>query len=306
MGKRETFGVAFAGGGIKSFSEYSFVRWMEENQLKADAVAGTSMGAMMAALYACDLPLTQYREILLGAEARIRDEKIFSPATSLWTRMTRKIRGGIVDSGRLESIVTEIFDQLDVHTLKDVKIPLAINAVDLISGDLVVFVSHPTRFSLPHRTHVQILSDVPIAKAITASASFPFVITPTPLNDRLLVDGGVYINCPVELVKGYGVDQTVALTMMSEATPQHPENMLAMLTRLYDLMMADREIMERNRADLQLNFPLPPEMIFKVGSARETMEKAEKVLVNYEDQLNQMLRREPGLAKRIRSFFFKD
>ncbi|MFO1350497.1 MAG: patatin-like phospholipase family protein [Gammaproteobacteria bacterium] len=82
---------------------------------------------------------------------------------------------------------TRDFDQLAV--------PFRAIATDLVSGEMVVF------------------KDGDLESAMRASMSIPGVIAPTEIGERLLVDGGLVRNLPVDIVRAMGVDRVIAVNL---------------------------------------------------------------------------------------------
>lgn len=74
------FGLSLAGGGLKSFSQIAVLQDLEKHQVVTDAVAGTSMGAVIAALVACGMTASEIEATLLDEEKEFADRGVFQPA----------------------------------------------------------------------------------------------------------------------------------------------------------------------------------------------------------------------------------
>ena len=293
-------GVALSGGGIKSFSQLPFLKKLKEDGIRIDMISGTSMGAVVAGLYACGIELDEIKEIILKVESEMMTKKVFRrPSVKLLPFAKEKISGGFVDGSFLESLLVDILRKYDIKKLTDVKIPLAIPAVDIITGDLVMFVSHPHLFDKGHREW-DVISDVSLAKAITASCSFPMVISAMPLNKMMLVDGGVRMNLPTTPLKAYHADKIIAITMHSSLKNQEVSGIMQTATRLMDIMRMEMDEVYLLDADIQLNVPLDEVQIFDIGKGEQTLEIGSKVALESNPKIQKLFEKTPWYKKILR------
>lgn len=210
-GSELRIGISLAGGGASGGAYVGVLRALDEFGIPISAIGGTSSGAMVAALYACGLSADQMLTLLptLGRRHIDLDMTVF-------TRMLRRQHlGGFVRGERLERFVEEA---VRGASLRETRIPLAIAATDLQTGQEIVFSSGPCPApvvlesnggrSLPLWRTVQ---DISVALAVRASIGIPFVFQPVDLNGLLLADGGLVDNCPVKPVKALGVDAVIAV-----------------------------------------------------------------------------------------------
>src|SRR5690554_916264 len=247
----KTKGIALSGGGIKSYAQLPILKAFQEEGIVFDVVSGTSMGSAIAAIYALGMDVNKMIELALEIEARLVKTKLFiKPSPKILPFSKEKIHGGYVDGFVIEDIFKEVLG--DIH-LRDVKIPLAIPSVDLITGKIIVFVSHPEQFT--SNPEWVVISDISLAKAVRASCSFPLVIAGCELDDYLLVDGGIKMNLPSLLLKAYNVDHISAVTMTSEAKFEAIDSLSAISNRIYDLTVDSYNQLMLDHIDLLLNVP---------------------------------------------------
>lgn len=154
-------GVALGGGAARGAAHVGALQALEDAGLRADCVAGTSYGAIIAALYALGGPAAELERV-------IRQQDI----GELWSQAIDfgLHRGAFVNGKRLARWLDRKF--FYGATFADTQIPLAIACTDLETGDLAV------------------MSEGSLADAVRASCALPAVFAPVKLAGRVLIDGG--------------------------------------------------------------------------------------------------------------------
>ncbi len=154
-------GVAFGGGAARGAAHVGALHALDEAGLRVDCVAGTSYGAIIAALYAVGGPAAELERV-------IRQQDI----GELWSQAIDfgLHRGALVNGKRLARWLDRKF--FYGATFADTRLPLAIACTDLATGDLVV------------------LREGSLAEAVRASCALPAVFAPVKLGGRVLIDGG--------------------------------------------------------------------------------------------------------------------
>lgn len=176
------FGLALGGGSVFGYAHVGVLEALDAHGLRPDALAGTSAGAIAATLVAFGVPT-----------ATVRDRF----ATMTWRQITEFAPGrlGMFTNAPLG----ELMDDLVGHArIEDARIPLAIVASDIETGEQVV------------------LRDGPAAEAVRASACLPGLYAPVEIGGRQLVDGGVLENVPVGPLRDDGAEVVVAVNLMAD------------------------------------------------------------------------------------------
>ncbi len=174
--KKLKTGIVFSGGGVRGFAYIGVMRALKEAGISFDYVAGTSIGSLMGALYAMDMPIEQMEQYALKVKQSdfTNSKLIFVPNKT----------------DRYEKMVAKLIGENTFETLKK---PLCIVAVDLISGKEV----HITSGNL--------------VKAIVGSCAVPGVFTPVEYGKMRLVDGLLTNNIPADALRNMGADIVVSL-----------------------------------------------------------------------------------------------
>ncbi|RJP73700.1 MAG: hypothetical protein C4524_14385 [Candidatus Zixiibacteriota bacterium] len=201
-------GLALGGGGARGFAHLSVLKVLEEAGIPVHVIAGTSMGALMGALYAQAGSAAAAEDQLLrvfrqkGSSVRFLsayttekkgDHFLTYVAQTVAQRIIINLslnRRSLLSAARLEAAVADLVDE---GRLEDLPLPLGAVATDLRSGKGVV------------------LTRGPIRKAVTASSAIPGFFPPIPWGDMLLCDGEVTDLIPVEACYALGADFVIAV-----------------------------------------------------------------------------------------------
>jgi NTE family protein len=173
-------GIALSGGGLRGLAHLGVLQVLEEARVPIHLAAGTSMGGLIAGLYAAGIPLQDL--CAFGKRAGLMD--LASP-----DRMWR----GLFGHGKMARILAGILGNPDI-TFEDLRIPLAVVAADVETGETIL------------------LDQGPLIPALMATSAFPAVFAPVRHQGRWLVDGGVVNNLPVDVVRQMGADRVLGVS----------------------------------------------------------------------------------------------
>ena len=177
-------GIALGGGAAKGFAHLGVLKVLREAGIEFDVVAGTSIGALVGAVYASG-----------------RLEKIESYASSLSRAKLAINLGptwparGLFSGNYIDKLVS---DFIPVSTIEDLGKPFAAVCVDLKKAEIITF------------------KEGDLHTALRASMSVPGLFKPLIYRDKILVDGGVLESVPVEAVRGLGADFVIAVDLLSD------------------------------------------------------------------------------------------
>jgi len=277
--------VALSGGGLKSFAQIAVLYELEKRNIKISAISGTSMGSMIATLIALGLDAQSIEKEMLELESIFdKNHILFKPSPKILPFKQDKITGGYIDGGAIELILDNLFDKYGIKNINEVKIPLAIPSVDLKTGQLIVFVNDKDTYLSPDSTHI-IIDDIKLSTAIRASSSIPFVFSACAYEDYLLIDGGVKLNVPVSLLKGFSSNKTLAITAKDEIdTLDKRPGIFELINQVYAIISTEFDIYLSKEADYSINFPVGRKQ-FSLGKGKEIIENAHSYLANIDDFL---------------------
>jgi len=175
--RKPVVGLVLGAGSARGLAHIGVLQVLKEEEIGFDFIVGSSMGAMVGAIYAS------------GADLYILEKMLDSMNTNMMLDV-QVPRFGFVAGKRVDSFLALLtknknFDQLDP--------PVIAVATDLISGRRVI------------------LDQGPVTEAVRASISIPGVFTPVLKDDMVLVDGAVIDRLPVEVARDRGADIIIAV-----------------------------------------------------------------------------------------------
>lgn len=221
---RPTIGLALSGGGIRGLAHIGVIRSLRAHGVPIDCIAGTSAGAIVAALYATGYTAVQMEELASKLEPtefvdfnltvsdfiKFGMEELFTAKKRFWAEVPK----GLVKGKRIEKYFSRLWED---KTLSDTKIPLAITAVDIYTSDTVFFLSPIPIASAPPDTRYDRCAR--IADAVRASIAIPGVFFPKKYRGMLLVDGAVKNNLPTDILRKMGADIVLAVDLGYDGSP---------------------------------------------------------------------------------------
>lgn len=209
--KAHSVGLVLAGGGARGIAHAGVITALEEMHIPIDAISGTSMGALVGGLYASGMSAQQLREVIFTMDWETAFEDTV-PRGQLPMRrknddydypsqiqLSYKDGGvslplGIVEGQQVRLIIKELMkDTAHIKNFDELPIPFRAVATDIETGDAYVF------------------SEGDVVTAMRASMSLPGLLTPVEHDGRLLVDGGLANNIPVDVARKMGADRLIVI-----------------------------------------------------------------------------------------------
>ena len=191
-------GLALGGGFARGFAHLGILKVLEQHHIRVSHIAGTSVGSVFAGAYASGAPLAR----ILAASRTIRFRDIARWSVS---------RLGLASNHRLADLVERVFDS---KQFEDMKIPLAIVATDLGTGDPVVF----------HQG--------PLVEAVRASCAYPGLFEPIQIGTRWLADGGLVAPVPTLAARRLGARLVVGVSVgTQDGSRNAPKNIFQVVAR---------------------------------------------------------------------------
>ncbi len=189
---RPKLGLALSGGGARGLVHVGILKVLVEAGIPIGCVSGTSMGGLVAAAYACGIPVREIEEKALQLSHMRELVKLLDVSTQ---------RRGLLEGSRVRDFLTGMF--LDRY-IEDLPVRLAIPSVDLRQAREVVFTSGP------------------VLSAVLATIAVPGLFCPVEIGPYRLVDGGVLNNLPVDRVRELGADIVIAIDAQFDPYTEKP------------------------------------------------------------------------------------
>jgi NTE family protein len=218
--ERPRIGLVLSGGGARGFAHIGVLKVLHEMNVQIDLIAATSMGAIVGGAYAAGHTPEQLERLVVSVDWG----SIFSllpPRQDLhWRRKEDDLKGlsnfefgvradgvtlprGAAGSQNLEQLLRLIAGPVqDINDLARLPVPFAATATNLETGKL------------------EVLDRVPLAEAMRASMSIPGAFAPVDYQGKLLVDGGLVRNLPVDVARNMGADIVIAVNIGTPLAPR--------------------------------------------------------------------------------------
>ncbi len=207
--QRPKIGLALSAGGVRGFAHVGVLEVLDNAGVPIDMMAGTSMGSVVGSLYAAGLPTEKLWEI----SDHMSMEQI-TPDFNVMGLFRFLFASKLPSSANL---VNFFHEQIGDMRFEDLKTPFTCSAMDIKTGERVVFNSGP------------------LAIAVRASMNIPGVFEPVQYRHRALVDGAVVDYLPVETVKLMGANYVIASVTPPDFASTTPQSVAAYLLRVGDV-----------------------------------------------------------------------
>jgi len=254
-------GIALAGGGIRGIAHAGVLKALEENGIQIDAIGGTSAGSIVAALYAMGYK-PYYIYVLFKKYAQEIINIGNAPIVNGFGNFMRNKKFGVLglnDGTSLEKMCNEVALKKGVKVIGDIKIPLAIPAVDIMDSKEYIFTNCAPRNN-PYDNYI---TEIEIGKAVRASSSFPAMFCPCEFKNHMFMDGGTLDNIPVIPLKRMCNTPVVAVNFAADPV-EKDSDVMDIVMKTLDIM--GNKISEKSleQADYILTVPTDRAGLFDI------------------------------------------
>lgn len=246
---RPKIGLVLSGGGARGAAHIGVLKVLEELRVPVDVIAGTSMGSIVGAAYATGMSVEEMER----AVATITTKALFTDRPPRQDQTMRvkeddllpfivpelgvtadgiQLPKGIVTGVALEGELRKLVQIANVRSFDELPIPFRAIATDIGSGAMVV------------------LKEGSVVQAIRASMSVPGAVAPVEIDKRLLVDGGLVRNLPVDIARAMGADIVIAVNL---GTPLlRPDQITSVLSVTFQMInILTEQNVNRSLAELK-------------------------------------------------------
>jgi NTE family protein len=208
--------LALGGGFARGLAHIGVLKVLVENGIPIDALAGTSVGSVVAAAFASGCTIDK-----MLAEAR----------TTRWKDIARWTipHLGFASNDRMEVMLRRV---LTSSRFEELSIPLAIVAADVSTGQAVTF------------------REGELLPPLRASCSFPGLFVPVEYQGRLLVDGAIVGNVPVAALRDMGVETVIAVSLKTGDARHTPTNIFQVVGQAFQIAASTDQTSWRKACDV--------------------------------------------------------
>jgi len=223
---KNKWGLALGGGFLRGAAHIGVLKVFHEEGLWPEIVAGTSAGSIVAALYCSGWSPGRLEKLTreLGPEYFYDPFSIVGKLSAMIIKLicdfiripsSFHVPLGLTSGKKMERWLE---NQLGGKKFRDLRTFLAITSVDINTGMRVVFTDKNV-YSSKLPKDIVFIQGIPVAPAVVASCAVPGIFEPKRIGIRLLIDGGVRENVPVEVLSLLGVDVVVGVDVGYDGAP---------------------------------------------------------------------------------------
>jgi len=242
---RPRIGLVLAGGGAKGGAHVGVLKVLEQMHVPVDCIAGTSMGGLVGGGYASGIPAADLEEFVtqidwkrvVGNQGRRELEPIEQKRTGATysndfefgiTAEGVTTPGGLVNTSNIEDLLRGYVASARLKTdFDELPIPFRAVATDMVSGKMVV------------------LDQGDLATALRASMAIPGAFSPVEFDDKVLSDGGLVRNIPIDVARELCADVVIVVNLVEPAAdPRKLRSAAQLFSRTMDVMIEANETLQ--------------------------------------------------------------
>ncbi len=208
-------GYALSGGFIKGFAHLGVIQALIEHDIKPEIISGVSAGALAGVFYADGNEPYKVLDFFAG-------HKFFDLTKFIIPKM------GLFDLSEFKEFLRA---NLKTKNIEDLPTPFIISATDLDKGRIAHFTKGE------------------IAERVAASCCMPVLFSPVKINNTHYVDGGLFMNLPVSVIRKQ-CEKVIAINVSPLVATQYKKNIISIAIRSYNFMFQANTLNEIKKADM--------------------------------------------------------
>ncbi len=284
---RPKIGLVLSGGGAKGFAHIGVLKVLEEAGVKVDYIAGTSMGAVIGGLYASGYSATQIDSIFYNTDFdellqdyiprssksfyEKRNDQMYAltlPFDKLKIGVPIALSKGMYNYNLLSKLTHKVRHVRDFNKLP---IPFLCIATDIEKGEQVI------------------LKEGYLAQAMLASSAFPSLFSPVEIDGKLLIDGGVVNNYPVEEIRKMGADIVIGVDVQDDLKDRNSlKDATRILVQISNLDMIKIMKDKQKLTDIYIKPEVSVYGVISFNEGQEIVNKGEEAAFGVSQQLKKL------------------
>jgi NTE family protein len=284
---RKKIGLVLSGGGAKGFAHIGVLKVLEQAGVKIDYIGGTSMGSVVGGLYAVGYSATQIDSIFKATdyEALLNDivprgsKNFFEkqndeqyaftlPFSGFKIKIPISLSKGLYNYNSFNQLFK---NQRDIRDFSKLPIPFLCIATDIETGQEIL------------------LNKGYLPQVILASSAFPSLFAPVEIDNKLLVDGGVANNYPIEHVRAMGADIIIGVDVQDDLKKRADlKEATRILVQITNLQMVE----DMKQKSLKTDFYIKPDVtqygIISFADQSKIIKKGEEAALVFFEQFKNL------------------
>ncbi len=282
-----TVALVLSGGGARGLAHIAVIEAVEAAGIPIDLVVGTSMGALVGGLYSAGYTPSEIRRVIETADlysffiqsplvaSRVQGRPFSATYEHTFSLgFTKRGIGdapAIIGDQRIMELLGFLFSKYpDTLDFDDLPIPFRAVSTDVVTADAVVH------------------DGGSLSRAIRASIAIPIVFSPFPSGDgRLLLDGGLVDNLPIQVARELGADYVIASDVNAELVEEldQLESLSAIAMQTVTLATRNKALAQYEQADVLFQIPLKEINALDFASFKTIIERGEAAARTQHDEL---------------------
>lgn len=289
-------GVVLSGGGAKGFAHVAVLKAIEKAGIRVDYIGGTSMGAIIGSLYASGYKAKELDSIIREQDFRkiLKDElprkskSFYEKSIGEKYALTLPIKNGKIgvpvglSKGQgFINVMSKLTQHVNfIEDFNKLPIPFLCIATNLENGKQEVL----TKGFLP--------------EAVAASGAFPTLISPIEIGDKLLTDGGVVNNFPVDEIKAMGADVIIGVDIQTGLEKkENLDSAVKILNQLVGFQMYENLEEKYKKVDVLIKPNMEKYNVVSFDKVDEIMQEGEKAVQEHFIKLNEIAQKQALIYK---------
>jgi len=286
-------GLVLSGGGAKGLAHIGALKMIDSAGVKVDYIGGTSMGAIIGALYAAGYSGNELDSIFRSMDfsSLIQDDvprgaKSFQekenseryaltlPFTNFKVSFPQAISGG---QNIFNELVRLLYHVKDVQDFSELPIPFLCVATNMETGEGVI------------------LDSGYLPEAILASGTFPSLFEPAEIDGQILIDGGVVNNYPIDQVRAMGADLIIGVDVQDDlATRESLSSAMEILLQINNYRTVNDMKKKAVQTDIYIKPNIEGYSVIAFGQGLEIVEKGESAAKDKMGELQELAKAQGG------------
>jgi NTE family protein len=285
--KRPKIGLVLSGGGAKGFAHIGVLKVLETAGIKIDFIGGTSMGAVVGALYASGYNAAQIDSIVTVTNFdNLLIDYVPRSSKSFYEKRNDELYALVLPFNKFKIDIPQslskgmfnynLFNRLTLHVrhvrdFNQLPIPFLCIATDIEKGEQVV------------------LDKGVLAQALFASSALPSVFSPVVLDGKLLVDGGVTNNYPIEEIRKLGADIIIGVDVQSGLRDRSQlKDATKILFQITNLHTIEKMKMNSQKTDIYIKPDINDFGVVSFEKAKEIILRGEEAAFSVYENINKL------------------
>lgn len=281
---RPKVGLVLSGGGAKGLAHIGVLKVIDSLGIKVDYVAGTSMGAIVGGLYASGYNAEQLDSIFSNVDVDAllqdftprgsksfyekRNDEIYAltlPFNKFKLGLPSGLSKGLYNFNLLSSLTQHVSH---VRNFEQLPIPFLCIATDAETGEKVV------------------LDTGVLAQNMIASGALPTLYSPVEINGRVLIDGGVVDNYPIEELKSRGIDIVIGVDVQDGLkTRDELKGVTSVLAQINNFSMIEKMEGKQKATDIYIKPDIKGFTVVAFEKGKEIIRKGKEKALEFVKQL---------------------